>query len=52
MHPLSHMHTHVHMLTGTRCPDGQTHGRMLGYARKHTHMLSLDTNLAGELATT
>lgn len=25
---------------------------MLGYARKRTHMLSLDTNLAGELATT
>lgn len=25
---------------------------MLGYARKATHMLSFDTNLAGELATT
>lgn len=49
---LTHTCTHIHMRIGTRYPhptDTQTHAEM---ARKCTHMLSLDTNLAGELATT
>lgn len=53
MHPHSRMHIHVHMLTQAHAVETpQTRGHMLGYAGKRTHVLSFDTNLAGELATT
>lgn len=50
--PLTHAHARTRADAGARCPDPQTLGRMLGYAHQRTHMLSFDTNLAGELATT
>lgn len=59
MHPDSHMHicTHAstHMYTCRQAHTIHTPNRWqvhAGTAHRDTHMLSLDTNLAGELATT
>lgn len=51
MHPDSHMHicTHAGRHTPSTPNRWQVHA---GTAHRDTHMLSLDTNLAGELATT
>lgn len=51
MHPHSHMHRGTH---ANRHTPSTPNGRQLhaGMAHRDIHMLSLDTNLAGELATT
>lgn len=48
-HPYAHTCTHASRHT---LSTSDTRRHMLGLARKRTHMLSFDTNLAGELATT